>query len=238
MTLKDQFLKTFSELERVLHIESNEFHYEPFMKNLRESKNPVVKMKKNQNLLRVAADLRNLIVHNKDLDIAIPSDHFYNMFKDLVKAIKHPIQVKDIMLKKSDLAYCTPHQTLNKATDLMFKYHYSNIPILDKDKVAGIFTESSLLFMMEGIPGELVIDLNKEIFNHHLKRLHPEKHPSLRYPFISRKTPIYDAIDYFMKPPTQNGKRTELLLITNNGLSHEPLQGILSAYDLLDSFDD
>jgi hypothetical protein len=41
-----------------------------------------------------------------------------------------------------------------------------------------------------------------------------------------------------MKPPTESGKRTELLLITNNGLSHEPLQGILSAYDLLDRFDD
>lgn len=227
------FLSLFSELERTLKIEAS-LKYEPFMVRVRESKNPVLKNRKNYDYIEMAAHVRNIIVHNHDVNLISPSEEFVKTFKALVHEIKNPKQVQDVMKKKADLFYCEPHQTLKTATDKMFKYHLSNIPILKDDRVQGMFSESSIFLMMEGKTTEIIIDLAKETFEDHLDLFDLNHHPSLCYPFIQRKMSVYDALDFFTDHPLQNEKKVELLLITNNGLAHEPLQGILTAYDLLD----
>lgn len=204
------------------------------MNKLKNSNNPVVKQKKNYDLLDASANLRNLIVHNSDLKLALPTEDFVSIFEKLVNEVLNPKQVQDKMIKLANLKYCTLKNSIQKAYKIMQENNLSNIPILEGKILKGVFSESTIMLLAENDYKDLCIDLQEKTFNEIINEISIEKHPSLSYPVVPRKLAILEAIKLFTKDGYKSGKRTELLFVTNNGKSHEDLLGILSPYDLLD----
>ena len=220
-------------MERQLKIETDTIDYRTFMVKLKLSKNPVVKIAKNRELIEVSANLRNIIVHNNDLKLALPTEEFLNTFETLVNEVMNPKQVKDVMKHYSALNYCSLNDTIKTAYKMMRDCNLSNIPVIENNTLKGIFSESSLFLLAENDLQDLCLDLDNTRFKDIIDKLSIDKHPSLRYPFVNRKMNIYEALNYFTKEGYKDGKRTELLLVTNTGKNHEQLQGIVSPYDLL-----
>ena len=229
----EKFLSLFNKLERHLKIETDTTDYRTFMNKLRQSKNPVVKISKNRELIEVSANLRNIIVHNNDLKLALPTEEFLVTFETLVNEVMNPKQVKDVMRRTSELSYCSLGDTIKTGYQMMLENNISNIPIIENRVLVGVFAESSLFLLAENNTQELCVDLDNTKFSEIAEKLYVSEHPSLRYPYVSRKMNVYEALDRFLSLGFKDEKRTELLLVTNNGKSHEELLGIVSPYDLL-----
>ena len=238
MTAKKRFLDLFSDLEHFLSLEFNSDQYISFSDLLHKSSNPVIKIKNNQKILRSTSQLRNLLVHNSHLDMALPSESYVDMFEDLVKEIKSPKLVSKIMVPFKKMFYCSKNDSLIKAVDIMTKNKISNVPIIENRKLVGVFSESSLFILREVENHHLVLDLSDETFDKHLDKLQTDNHPSLEFQFVSRKMNVYDALKQFTNIGFDSQKRTELLFVTDRGKPHEEILGIISAFDLLSLIDD
>jgi predicted transcriptional regulator len=233
MEKEQLFLNLFNELEQYLRVtySRGEYSYTGFVTKLYQIKksreNMIINNNHNFELIKQAAQMRNIISHNND--VLVPSDKFLKEFSEVVKKITKPLIVRQIMTKYQDLKTVDLKSTIGNVVDLLKTSGFSTIPIIDKDELLGIFTEKSLYdyFSLKNaktinkgmLIGEIMeaIDLNN----------HPRKY----YDFISANTNIYDAYQLFNKD-LKVRREMLLLLVTENGKEGEHLLGIIALRDL------
>lgn len=231
--MKEEFINVFNRLENHLRIELGITEYATYREMLRKSKNRVINSGNNLDILKVAGDLRNIIMHNND--IALPTDAFLDTFKEIVEKIERPKRLKDIMIKYDNLKICALEDSILKAYKLMTEYKLTSIPIVDDKKLLGVFSEATIISNFINEDGELIVDLKRTCFKEQLDAMNIEQHPSLNYKFKSENMDIYEAEEIFLKDYSDE-KRTEIVFVTHRGRNDERLLGIVTIYDLLKAF--
>jgi len=229
--MHDDFIRTFNKLERYLRsTEKSNDRYSSFSSLINQSKNRIISIPENRDLLFLAADLRNIMVHNHE--VAYPSMDFLRRFKSLVQKITHPLIAEKIMIPFSQIKMCQIEDTLFDAYQLMKIYRLSNIPVMQINRLVGVFNESTIFTQFINEDGEILADLTSVHFIDVLDKIRIAKQPSVKYHFVSRKKDIYHLFDYF-KTEDNIEKKTELLFVTENGNENEALLGLISVFEVV-----
>ena len=227
------FLKLFTELEEYLRVtyHKGEYSYTGFVTKLYQIKkskeNMIINNNHNFDVLKQAAQMRNIISHNND--VLIPSDKFLKEFKEIVEKITKPLTVRQIMTKYNDLKTVTLKTTIGDTVELLKKSGFSTIPVIENDELVGIFTEKSLFDYLSLTKSKSV---NKGMkMSEIIEAIDLNNHPRKYYDFISVNLNIYDAYQLFNKDVKQR-REMLLLLVTENGKEGEHLLGIVALRDL------
>lgn len=227
------FLQLFNELEQYLRVtySTGDYSYTGFVTKLYQIKksreNYIINNNQNFELIKQAAQMRNIISHNND--VLVPSDNFLNDFKTVVQKITRPLTVRQIMTRYGDLKTCRLTDTIGDVVDLLKTSGFSTIPVIEKEELIGIFTEKSLFdyFSLHQAKTITKSMLMKDI----IEAIDLNNHPRKYYNFISVNTNIYDAYAMFNKDIKQR-REMLLLLVTENGKEGEHLLGIVALRDL------
>jgi len=233
MEKEKTFLRLFNDLENYLRItySRGDYSYTGFITKLYQIKkskeNMIINNNNNFELIKQAAQMRNIIAHNND--ILVPSDRFLEMFEKVVNKITKPLTVRDIMTRYSDLKAISLNTTIGDCVDLLKRYGFSTLPVIDEDNLLGIFTEKSLYDYMSLNRSK---SINKSMkISDILEAIDLNNHPRKYYDFIGVNTNIYDAYQMFNKDIKQR-REMLLLLVTENGKVTESLLGIVALRDL------
>lgn len=236
----DKFLNSFKKLENVIRMECqkkriderNEIGIGKLIDELSE-KNNIVKRYKND--LDVIRDIRNILIHKsgkKYKNVITPSPEITNNLEKIVEEIANPPKIYNspICIKR-DKIYCRNlcdniYETIKEMT----KKSYTHIPILEDEKLIGIFSENTILDIVNS-DGKVIIDerMNFEEIKEFIKI---ENHSMERFEFISKDKNIYQVEEMFKKYFKQK-KRLGCIYITDRGKEDEKILGMLTAWDVL-----
>ena len=233
MEKEKAFLRLFNDLENYLRItySRGDYSYTGFITKLYQIKkskeNMIINNNNNFELIKQAAQMRNIIAHNND--ILVPSDKFLEMFEKVVNKITKPLTVRDIMTRYSNLKTISLNTTIGDCVDLLKRSGFSTLPVIEEDNLLGIFTEKSLYDYMS-LNRTKHLDKSMKIRDI-LEAIDLNNHPRKYYDFIGVNTNIYDAYQMFNKDIKQR-REMLLLLVTENGKVTETLLGIVALRDL------
>jgi len=228
-----EFLKLFNNLEKFLTVNyhNNVYSYTGFIKRLYQIKkskaNRIINNNQNFEVLKQAAQIRNIIAHNND--VIVPSDKFFNTFRNVVEKITSPLKVREIMTHYRDLRTVGLKTSLGDTIDLLKSSGFSTIPVIEKSELKGIFTEKSLYDYLSFGENKTV---NKSmLIEDIIDAIDLNNHPRKYYDFVSVNQSIYEAYDLF-NIDLKTRRQMLLLLVTENGRTDESLLGIVALRDL------
>ena len=112
----------------------------------------------------------------------------------------------------------------------MIEKVYTHIPIIENNILIGVFSESTLLDIINSDKG-IIVDKNTK-FKEIEEFLKIENHTAEEFIFISRNKNIYDIEEIF-KNYFSRKKRIGCIYITENGKSNEKILGMTTAWDIL-----
>ena len=203
--------------------------YMPFSRLIDKTKKDSAVIRKFEDDLRVYANLRNAIVHNRtevEYAIAEPHDDIVELIEYIDRELAKPVTVGELFRRKVHTLNST--DSLSKGLELIRKQRFNQIPIYRNSEFIGLVTADGITYWLadeypEGvISGEMPTLI--DIYYHEKKKN--------TYRFVSQDLSVYAAEEYFRKAMSQ-GKRIEALLITQTGNKSEKLLGIVTTADLL-----
>lgn len=229
----------FKELEEVIRkkcnavgIKTDNILIGPLIEEL-SKKNSVVRRYKSE--LMVIKEVRNINTHQRNDKygyVVCPNPDMNVKLKSIIDEINNPPTIYNSnMCIKKQYMYCkTLDDTVEATIKDMVDKTYTHIPILENGIVKGVFSESTLLDIVN-VEGGIIVDKNTK-FADILEYLKLENHSTEDFIFISRNKNIYDVEDIF-KDYFVRKKRLGCVYITENGKADESILGMLTAWDVL-----
>lgn len=127
--------------------------------------------------------------------------------------------------------YCKNlNDDINSTIKDMIEKVYTHIPIIENNILKGVFSESTLLDIINKDKG-IIIDKSTQ-FKEIEEFLKIENHTSEEFIFISKNKNIYDIEEMF-KNYFSKKKKIGCIYITENGKSTERILGMTTAWDIL-----
>lgn len=212
-----------------------------FVFHLKEEQSIVTPLKNSHQYMRFGdkiqscANLRNYYQHTEKLNnvfAAEPMDEAIEFIKMLDELVRNRQRCKDICVRVKDVYWQRPMDSVRSAMHVMKAKMFTHVPILQNGIVTGIFDENSLF--------TYISESNEEIFELDDKLTFADIEPHCQinnremeiFEFVSMNRYVDDVITLFEKRFSCN-KRLGLVLLTQSGKSTEPLQGILTPWDVI-----
>lgn len=184
------------------------------------------------------ANLRNAIVHsyregteNKEKVIALPLESEVKRFENLANTIMMPPKAYgEIVIPKQSMYYVSLSSKVNGVIKNMDQNKYSYVPILQEDKLHGVFSQDTLFSYIANNEG-FILDENLEI-SEFGEILNIDNHTSEKFEFISRNCTIAE-VEMKFSQAIKEEKRLEVIFVTENGLPIEKILGLSTVWDLV-----
>lgn len=197
-------------------------------------KNSLFKHYKND--LKEFAQLRNAIVHNTHFlgsqigeIIAEPVDGVIELYEDLLNKVMKPKCARDMYRKIDQDSVLTAKldNTIIEIIKIMYQRKNTCVPIIEKRKLVGVFSENVLLTL---IAKKGFIDCNnikmKDIINY----IDIDSHHGEYFEFCKINDNYFTIKELFQE---NNHKRLEMIFVTANGKRNEEILGVISAWDVV-----
>lgn len=235
----DKLTDLFKELEetirnkcRIVGIKTEESSIESLIRELAK-KNNVVKRYKDE--LDIIREVRNINTHQRNEKyryIVCPNPEMNIRLRNIIDEINNPptIYNSNMCIKKSEIYYKTLQDNVGSTIKDMVEKVYTHIPIIEDNVLIGVFSESTLLDIVN--KNKRIIVDEKTKFKEIEEFLKIENHTSEKFIFISKNENIYDIEEVF-KDYFSKKKRIGCVYITENGEQSESILGMLTAWDVL-----
>lgn len=189
------------------------------------------KFRKYKSEIKYCQEVRNLLNHKKKIggSYAVePSVQMISFINSLIENIKSRPKCRDISIK--DICWRPLEGSVKETMQTMKEKGFSNIPILRNNLVVGVFDENSLF---NYLVSEGSVSISDSLTFADIKDyISLGGRDSEKFIFFSGNHYVDTLEDEFEKVHRKGG-RVGLALITANGRSDEPLQGIITPWDII-----
>ena len=179
-------------------------------------------------------EVRNLLTHNPrvDGDFAVePSGKMLLLLENTAKKVLSPTRACDLMVPENKVLSKRPEDRIRPTLSEMRNHGYANIPILDDGKVIGVFSERTLLSVIDDRP-EAGIGAELRFCDSEVVRYISLDSPeTVSFRFVPENMPFAELEDMFAAASKKND-RIRIVFVTRSGSRGEPLRGILTAWDV------
>lgn len=217
-----EFLKYFGEIEKELGKITglDNGHHTTFTHKIEKARKRVPVIRRYETELKTFGDLRNLLSHNNDLDIAVPSEKTVKRIERIWRHLVQPVTAMDVAHKNVSIFQDT--DTLVELLKTMDENKYTHFPIYHNQRYLGLLTDNGLAYWLARHR-----DRQISLENVFVKDVFDDDEKKKNYRFVARKESIFDVDDYFKDP------LMEALFVTENGKPTETILGIITGWDIL-----
>jgi len=165
----------------------------PFSRLIDKTKRGNAIIRKFEDDLRLYANLRNAIVHNRtdaDYAIAEPHDDIVQLIEYIDRELAKPVTVGELFRTKVHTLKVT--DLLSTGLDLIRKQRFNQIPIYSNGEFIGLVTATGIMYWLaDECPGGVISREMPTLLDiyHHEKRKNT-------YRFVSQDLSVYEAEDY------------------------------------------
>ncbi|SHJ64417.1 CBS domain-containing protein [Geosporobacter subterraneus DSM 17957] len=234
----DEFIQIYNELDReikrVLKLDNGTPHVKAL--DIMAKKNDLIA--RNLDVLKQYARLRNCVVHDTvsgiEGPIAVPLPEVVERYQSLLNRFKNPLTVYDICTHRSKMLVASPDSLAIDIMQAMENLLISRVPILEKEKVVGIFNGNVLIQYLASMQKCLIS--NQTVMKELMEFTSLESHRKEEFDFVDKTLNVYDAENYFRKR-NKNNHKLVALFITSDGTRQGKLLGLLTEWDLFNKVD-
>jgi len=189
--------------------------------------------------LDVCREIRNLLSHHSDIGgeaIVEPSAAVVKALEEIVDTVKNPPTALKIATPASKLLTADRNTRLAALIEKMDKRGFSHIPVMEENKVVGVFSISTVFSYIKEYREAAVksyADLRMEDFG---EFLNIDKHTSETFRFVAANADIYDIQSIF-NAAGPDKKRVAAVFVTSGGSKNTPLLGMITPWDLIRCFE-
>ena len=235
----DKLIDLFKELEQLIKLECEKVGINTENEDISTL---IFRLSKKNNLIRnykkdldIIRDVRNINSHIKDDKykyVVCPSPDINIRLENIINEIKKPPVIinSNIMIKWNDIYKREITDNVFETIKTMSEKVYTFVPILEKNKFIGVFSENTLLDVIK--KDECIILDGKTDFSQFKENLEVDNHSMEKFEFISRNTNIYDVQALFNNY-FSNGKVLGCVFVTEHGNKNESILGMFTAWDVL-----
>lgn len=183
--------------------------------------------------LDLCRQVRNLLQHNCRIGESYavePSRALTELLDTILNRVIRPQTCREICVPVSQLCTAQMSDPVWPVMQQMGKRGVSYVPILDRGRVAGVFSENSVF--------RYLIDKRRPrledgvVFSEIHNLITSSSHRSGEWVFYAIDTPVIKVEEAF-ESAFRKGNRISLVLLTEDGLPSQKLLGVITAWDLL-----
>lgn len=230
--VNNRFIRVFEGLSEVVNARAGQPKAHSFELSAACSRDKEVQ--KHQSLLQYMRDVRNTLQHPKHNGSgpAIQvSETFVEELEKLLSKLSRRLTAKNVGVNKKDIRNAHLVETLGNLADLMREKGFSHLPILgDKDNVIGVFNEAAV-FAHLWRQGETIIGRNMQLSDI-MEDCQIESSRTETFKFVAPRTSLRELQSIFLSLSTPFS-RVGAVFVTASGKSHEPLQRLITPWDIL-----
>lgn len=183
--------------------------------------------------LNVCREIRNLLSHNADSEgdpVVEPSQGVLDALEDILKHVSAPRYAVDVGTPKEKILCAHPNDAAIEVMHRMSRMGFSHVPVIEKGRLTGVFSVSSLFAYLEknglsALNDGAKIGALKDV-------LPPDRHASERYLFMPSDATIWQVRAEFEDRSTRNS-RLSAVFITQTGDEEGDLLAMLTPWDVL-----
>lgn len=222
------FLDRFHNIETMLRQQLRQEEHISFSYLVEQAakQNPLIRQKAER--LKSFGRLRNAIQHGSGLNgeaIAEPHDKIVEEIIDIEEKLRSPKRMNHFFREVYSL---TGTDSMSKMLQLVHEFQYSQFPVFNSEgEFISLVTESGITNWLASNVKDGLISFEET----RVSDLLSVDELAETYRFISRRTTVYEAKDYFLQAANE-GRKLEALLITESGKSNQSLLGIVTHWDL------
>ena len=188
---------------------------------------------RHQQEMRAVAQLRNSLAHNPfphiEGPISQPNPEVVRRYRTIRDALLNPDDALSIAVPAHKIYTSTPQSNVIELLRTMNKSIYTHVPIMEDDRLVGIFSENTLLAYLADA-GEAII--TKDMVVADFTAYTPlHAHASEIFSFLPRDTHLSQIFEVFNKAIHRH-VRVGMVFITEHGQEDEKPLGIITAWDL------
>lgn len=183
--------------------------------------------------LDVCREIRNLLSHNADdagEPPVEPSESIVECLECILNHVSHPRYAVDCGTPQEKLLCAHPNDPVDEVMHRMDKMGYSHVPILEKERLIGVFSTGSLFAYLEQ---NGLASLDKGARLAQLRDVTGvDRRGAEHYCFMPQDATVLQARAAFDDRPRPNC-RLSAVFITKTGDKDEPLLAMLTPWDVL-----
>ncbi len=172
------------------------------------------------------AELRNVIVHetkDSSYDLAIPTKKVVEHLERIARELEAPEKL-EARFATGSVTCLLPTQTLSELMKMIRKHEFSQFPVIENDRIAGLLTENGISrWLAASVCEESMVEFNDATVADVIGHEEPRENMLLR----SRFSYLDDVRKTF-----SNNVRLEAVVVTQSGQENEAPLGIVTRYDL------
>ncbi len=223
----DRFLDSYGNIERFLrkYTQSDkDIRFYGLIEKAGRSNRAVRALKDD---LKEIGDLRNAIVHERGTGeaIAVPNEKAVNLIEKLRDLVTAPPKV--IPIFQRDVYTCNSKAPIAIALKAMYKYRYSQIPIIQDNKFVKLLTANTVTNWLGSCIADEIFSVMETAIDEVCVYVEDEDN----YVIISQDTNVFELIERFQEYEYA-GRKLEAVLITRSGKISEHFLGIATVWDL------
>lgn len=228
----ERFIRLFEELRGEVNRRAGQPNSQRFEVDLAAGRDRAVE--RNRRVLIYIRDVRNALQHpqhSRPGHAMHVTEPFLAEVDGLLKHLKNPPTATSVGVARKNIRTARLDEPLGALADLMKVSGFSHLPIVDnRDAVIGVFNEAAVFDHLWGEPARIIERgmLVQHILPHCLL---DAKHTET-FRFVQPGTLLDDLVRMFIAPDSPT-TRVGAAFVTASGKSTEPLQRIVTPWDVL-----
>ena len=178
--------------------------------------------------LNVCREIRNLLTHNSDgqgKPLVEPSQEVLDNLYNIISYVQKPQPALMFATKADRIMRASPNDRVMDVMRRMEKHGYSHVPVMDDDKIVGVFSKSALFSRI--VRGGKIEENTRIREFGDLVRL-----DDVRYLILDPDATYLDVRGKFEKYTDRN-RRVAVVFITATGDEGGELMGMLTPWDVM-----
>lgn len=222
MDRNEYFLDIFQEIEAFFRPDNSEPH-QSFPYLIGKSKNAFVRRHRDE--FTKLNNLRNTLAHGIENRYMEVNDDGIELVEYLRDGLYKPRRAEQLM--KREVITVEEHDPLSKVLRLVHEEGHTQFPVMENGKVLWLMTDTGIVHWLASNIREDIISISETKVSDILEK---EEHENKIFKFV----PI-DASEDELVLMFQNDIHLRTVLVTKFGSGLEPLQGLITRWDMIDS---
>lgn len=178
-------------------------------------------------------EVRNFMQHKKKINnrFAIePNDAMLTFIEQLINRVENRPQCNDICIKFKDIEWRSLSDSVKATIKVMRQKVYTHIPIIENGVLVGVFDENSLF---NYVAENEIIDVDETLTFADIRQyLSIQGREMEEFLFVKATMYVEDLEKEIQKYFARN-KRVGIAFLTVNGRAQEPIQGMITPWDII-----
>ncbi len=189
------------------------------------------------NEIDLCRQIRNILSHFPTVEgrrPLVPDQALLDVLSETIEHLEHPIRAIDAARSREHLYTVEIDSPVQSTLWQMRKRGFSHVPVMDGDRLIAVFSVGTIF--SSACRGEIPA-IDQARIGDFMPDIELERHENERYVFVAADEPLTEVKELFQRPK-QSRRKVAAVFVTASGDSGEPLQGMITPWDVLQAMDD